>query len=71
MVNLYDGNWQRPAACNVDDVPWCQILGKYLQELPYWNTVPLYSHMNEQCQSEPEDYARCPGMSPSDPRCRC
>jgi len=71
MMALYDGNWQRPAACAVDDVPWCQLLGKYLQDLPYWNTVALYPHMNEQCQSQPPAYDRCPGMSPSDPRCHC
>jgi hypothetical protein len=71
MMKLYDANWKRPTACQVDDLPWCQLLGKYLQELPYWNTVELYANMNEKCNSEPTKYERCPGLAPDNPRCKC
>jgi len=71
MMKIYDPNWKRPKVCEVDNLPWCQIMGKYVLDLPYWNTIPPYAHMNEKCQSEPTQYQRCPGMAPPNPNCRC
>jgi hypothetical protein len=30
MLNIYDTQWKRPEACNVDNLPFCQILGNFL-----------------------------------------
>ena len=37
---------------------FCQILGKYQMELPGYNTVLPYPHMNENCPTLPPDYSR-------------
>ncbi|GMN51555.1 hypothetical protein TIFTF001_020705 [Ficus carica] len=50
-----------PKWCNdADDVklPYCQILGKYRMELPEYNTLEPYPHMNERCPSLPPKYSR-------------
>ncbi|KAK3424108.1 hypothetical protein EUGRSUZ_F00893 [Eucalyptus grandis] len=43
-----------------DDVelPFCQIQGRYRMELPGYNTMDLYPHMNERCPSLPPKYSR-------------
>ncbi|KAL0221549.1 hypothetical protein RCL1_001403 [Eukaryota sp. TZLM3-RCL] len=43
----------RPAVCDVDDLPYCQILGLNKIVLPGWNSQPLYAHMNEKCPINP------------------
>ncbi|KAL0208836.1 hypothetical protein P9112_011423 [Eukaryota sp. TZLM1-RC] len=43
----------RPSVCDVDDLPYCQILGNFKVELPGFNSVPLYPHMNEKCFINP------------------
>lgn len=43
-----------PQWCNREEtvkLPFCQILGKYRMELPGYNTVDPYPHMNERCPS--------------------
>ncbi|XVF70602.1 hypothetical protein PTKIN_Ptkin11bG0176000 [Pterospermum kingtungense] len=50
-----------PKWCNdADDVklPYCQILGKYRMELPGYNSMDPYPHMNERCPSMPPKYYR-------------
>ncbi|KAM7279306.1 hypothetical protein ACFE04_006440 [Oxalis oulophora] len=50
-----------PSWCNdADDVklPYCQIKGKYRMELPGYNTMVPYPHMNERCPSLPPKYSR-------------
>ncbi|KAG9454081.1 hypothetical protein H6P81_006985 [Aristolochia fimbriata] len=50
-----------PKWCNEDDdvkLPFCQIKGRYRMELPDYNTIEPYSHMNERCPSLPPDYQR-------------
>lgn len=42
-------------------VPYCQILGKWKIELPGYNSLELYPHMNEHCPSLAPDYIRPDG----------
>ncbi|XP_009599364.1 uncharacterized protein LOC107796119 [Nicotiana tabacum] len=52
---------QLPKWCNADDtvkLPFCQIRGKYRMELPGYNTMDIYPHMNEKCPSMPPKYYR-------------
>ncbi|GJP65065.1 hypothetical protein CLOP_g21976 [Closterium sp. NIES-67] len=37
---------------------WCQLLGKWRFDLPGFNSIPLYAHMNERCPSLPPQYTR-------------
>lgn len=62
MLNFFENNASRlPTWCNDNDsvkLPYCQILGKYRMELPGYNTMEPYSHMNEQCPTLPPKYNR-------------
>ncbi|KAL8172445.1 hypothetical protein V2J09_024249 [Rumex salicifolius] len=56
-----DDSSRLPSWCNdADDVklPYCQIKGKYRMELPGYNTLEPYPHMNERCPSLPPKYKR-------------
>ncbi|CAI5527158.1 unnamed protein product [Closterium sp. Naga37s-1] len=37
---------------------WCQLLGKWRFDLPGFNSIPLYDHMNERCPTLPPNYMR-------------
>ncbi|XP_058093837.1 uncharacterized protein LOC131239919 [Magnolia sinica] len=53
-----------PVWCNQGDdvkLPFCQIKGKYRMELPEYNTILPYAHMNERCPSLPPKYTRTEG----------
>jgi len=71
MLDIYDKTWKRPEVCNVDDLPFCQILGEYTLELPGWSTITPYANMNQKCTSQPVEYERCPGIPFDDNRCKC
>ncbi|KAL0245110.1 hypothetical protein GEMRC1_009190 [Eukaryota sp. GEM-RC1] len=43
----------RPSVCDVDDLPYCQLVGDNIIELPGWNSVPMYPNMNERCFINP------------------
>lgn len=60
QVKIFDSNWKRPAPCLVDDLPYCQLNGIYKLELPNWNSIDLYDHMNEKCGALPPKYEREP-----------
>ncbi|XP_039116233.1 uncharacterized protein LOC120251683 [Dioscorea cayenensis subsp. rotundata] len=50
-----------PEWCNKEDdvkLPFCQIKGKYRMELPDYNSMEPYPHMNEKCPSLPPKYFR-------------
>eukprot|EP00899_Mesostigma_viride_P001763 jgi/Mesvir1/11588/Mv00004-RA.1 len=47
-----------PPECDRDGLPYCQLLGKYVMELPGFNTIAPYPAMNERCPSLPPDYKR-------------
>ncbi|KAK4386983.1 hypothetical protein Sango_2568900 [Sesamum angolense] len=61
-LKFFENNSSRlPTWCNdVDTVklPFCQIRGKYRMELPGYNTMDPYPHMNERCPSLPPNYYR-------------
>ncbi|KAG6592035.1 hypothetical protein SDJN03_14381, partial [Cucurbita argyrosperma subsp. sororia] len=56
-LNFYENNSSRlPKWCNGGDnvtLPYCQILGRYRMDLPGYNTIQPYQHMNERCPSLP------------------
>lgn len=62
MLKFFEDDTSRlPSWCNsgnVDPLPFCQLLGEYLMELPGYNTIEPYAHMNEKCPSLPPDYIR-------------
>ncbi|MCD7472379.1 hypothetical protein HAX54_013607 [Datura stramonium] len=64
-LKFFENNSSRlPKWCNADDnvkLPFCQIRGKYRMELPGYNSMDLYSHMNERCPSMPPKYYRPQG----------
>ncbi|KAL7217992.1 hypothetical protein ACSBR2_011257 [Camellia fascicularis] len=68
-LNFFENNSSRlPKWCNdVDTVklPFCQIRGKYRMELPGYNTMDPYPHMNERCPSLPPKYSRPKGCQKS------
>ncbi|RDY06227.1 hypothetical protein CR513_09818 [Mucuna pruriens] len=62
ILNFFENNSSRlPNWCNDGDtvkLPYCQIKGKYRMELPGYNTMQPYPHMNERCPSLPTKYFR-------------
>ncbi|XP_073312751.1 uncharacterized protein [Primulina huaijiensis] len=64
-LKFFENNSSRlPKWCNDGDtvkLPYCQIRGKYRMELPGYNTIEPYPHMNEKCPSMPKDYYRPDG----------
>ena len=63
IMNLYDVTTPLPEACVAadPDLPYCQILGKYRVELPYYNTITPYEHMFENCALNYPSYERDAG----------
>ncbi|KAH7544378.1 hypothetical protein JRO89_XS15G0156900 [Xanthoceras sorbifolium] len=61
-LKFFENNSSRlPKWCNDGDtvkLPYCQIKGKYRMELPGFNTLDPYPHMNERCPSLPPRYSR-------------
>ncbi|KAL6544463.1 hypothetical protein OROMI_023325 [Orobanche minor] len=61
-LKFFENNSSRlPKWCNDADtvkLPFCQIRGKYRMELPGFNTMDPYPHMNERCPSLPPKYYR-------------
>ncbi|URE48663.1 hypothetical protein MUK42_14427 [Musa troglodytarum] len=64
-LNIFESNSSHlPKWCNKDDnvkLPYCQIKGRYRMELPGYNTMQPYPHMNENCPSLPPYYYRTKG----------
>ncbi|CAM8890865.1 unnamed protein product [Rhodiola kirilowii] len=61
-LNFFETDSKRlPKWCNIQDdvqLPYCQIKGKYRMQLPGYNTIDPYPHMNEKCPSLPPKYSR-------------
>ncbi|KAF2285793.1 hypothetical protein GH714_007806 [Hevea brasiliensis] len=61
-LRFFENNSSRlPKWCNDGDnvkLPYCQIRGKYRMELPGYNAIDPYPHMNERCPSLPPKYYR-------------
>lgn len=62
-LNIYDINWKVPAKCKVNDpsLPYCQIMGGHLMELPGYATIEPYPHMAERCPTMTPDFIRPDG----------
>ncbi|WZZ23330.1 hypothetical protein YC2023_124717 [Brassica napus] len=62
MLKFFENNASRlPTWCNDNDdvkLPYCQILEKYRMELPDYNPMEPYPHMNDHCPSLPPKYHR-------------
>jgi hypothetical protein len=63
QINFFKDSWDRPQECvEADpDIPWCQLLGTYRQQFPGWNSLDVYSHMDEHCTSVAPDFYRKDG----------
>ncbi|CAK9857439.1 unnamed protein product [Sphagnum jensenii] len=56
MLNFFEDDALRlPSWCNATDpsVSFCQILGEYQMELPGYNTLIPYAHIDEACSTLP------------------
>jgi len=62
QVQLFDNDLSNyPSGCPTNiGVNYCQMSGQLVQDLPDYNSIPLYPNMNEKCESEPPLYARVP-----------
>eukprot|EP00898_Chlorokybus_atmophyticus_P008535 jgi/Chlat1/8683/Chrsp88S08058 len=59
QIKLFDDNINnKPEACSVDPMPYCQLTGKWRMDLPGLNSIEPYPQMNEHCPSLPPDYDR-------------
>eukprot|EP00771_Trimastix_marina_P000142 gnl/Trimastix_PCT/1150.p1 GENE.gnl/Trimastix_PCT/1150~~gnl/Trimastix_PCT/1150.p1 ORF type:complete len:442 (+),score=165.34 gnl/Trimastix_PCT/1150:266-1591(+) len=56
LVDIFDKHWTRPEACKVDNVPWCQVTGEYLLDLPGYSSMVPYPHMFEHCEARNPEY---------------
>lgn len=65
QIKIFDDKYKdtRPERCKLadPDSPHCQILGKYRMEFPGFNSIEIYSHMNEKCPSVAPDFVRPDG----------
>ena len=63
QMDIFDTNYKRPQECiNADpNLPYCQIMGNLRIDLPGYNTIKPYNHMNEKCPSVGPDYIRLEG----------
>lgn len=62
-LNIYDKNYKVPAKCSKNDptLPYCQIMGGYLMELPGYASIEPYAHMCERCPTMAPDFFRPDG----------
>lgn len=62
-LTIYDRNFNVPKKCKVNDptLPYCQIMGRWLMELPGYSTIEQYPHMAEKCPTMAPDYFRPEG----------
>ena len=62
-LNIFDETTPLPDACIAadPDLPYCQLAGKYRIEMPYYNSIEPYDHMNEQCAINFPSYKKDPG----------
>jgi hypothetical protein len=59
-LDIFDKDFQRPQECIDDnpDLPYCQLMGKFIIDLDNYSTIQPYAHMNERCSSEGPDFYR-------------
>jgi len=59
QLKIYDTSAKLPAACK-DDLPYCQLIGRYVLEMYDYSTISPYDSMFESCGALPHDYVRSP-----------
>ena len=59
-MDIFDKNFEKPKECVEDNpnLPYCQLMGKFVLELDDYSTIKPYSHMNERCSSMGPDFVR-------------
>ena len=59
-LDIFDKEFKRPQECIDDnpDLPYCQLMGKFVIDLDEYSTIKPYSHMNERCPSLGPDFIR-------------
>jgi len=62
-LQVYDTTTPLPDVCKANDpeLPYCQLFGEYEMNMPNYNTVPMYSNMNERCPTKAPLYTRPDG----------
>lgn len=62
-LDVFDKNWKKPDICQETDpsLPYCQLSGQWLMELPGYSTVKPYAHMDEKCPTLCPEYFRPDG----------
>jgi len=62
-LNIYDINYKVPNKCKANDptLPYCQIMGSHLMELPKYASIEPYPHMAESCPTMTPDFYRPDG----------
>ena len=60
---IYDRSYNVPEKCAKNDptLPYCQIMGKFLMEMPGYATIEPYPHMAEHCPTMTPDFWRPDG----------
>jgi len=61
QLNVFDEKVDESCLKNDPSLPFCQFFGDYLMEMPGYNTVKMYAHMNEKCPGLPPNYERTEG----------
>ena len=63
IMKLFDTTTALPEQCTAadPDLPYCQLLGNYRVELPYYNSIAPYDHMFENCAINYPTYERDAG----------
>lgn len=62
-LTIYDANYKVPEKCLKNDpsLPYCQVMGSHLMELPGYATIAYYPHMAEHCPTMTPDFFRPDG----------
>jgi len=62
-LSIFDRNYKVPEKCLRNDptLPYCQIMGHYLMEMPKYATIEQYPHMAEHCPTMTPDFWRPDG----------
>jgi len=60
ILDIFDKEFKKPQECIDDnpDLPYCQVMGKFILTLDNYSTIKPYEHMNEKCPSLGPDFIR-------------
>ena len=59
-LDIFDKEFKKPQECIDDnpDLPYCQLMGKFILESDNYSTIKPYNHMNERCPSQGPAFIR-------------